>query len=62
MNRAFTLIELMIVVAMIIIVATIAVQNFTGNKTVNDNGIIAPTTSPHQPPSKPIRDSGKIER
>jgi prepilin-type N-terminal cleavage/methylation domain-containing protein len=64
-RRGFTLIELMIVVAMILIVAAIVVQNVSGNKTVNDNGTIAPDV-PHQTgpanPLKPIRDSGKIEK
>lgn len=67
MRHGFTLIELMIVVAMIIIVATIVVQNVSGNKTVNDNGTIAPPEQPHLTgpanPLKPvIRDSGKIEK
>lgn len=65
MRRAFTLIELMVVVAMILIVAAIVIENVRGNKTVTDNGVITPEykhqTGPANP-LKPIRDSGKIER
>lgn len=58
MRRGFTLIELLICIAIIVIIATIVIENVKGNKTVNDNGTIAPTEQPH---SKPIKDSGKIQ-
>jgi prepilin-type N-terminal cleavage/methylation domain-containing protein len=69
MRRAFTLIELIVVVAIISILLSMVVQGIqwlrSQRGTVNDNGTISMPNIPDYPtlPHKPaVKDSGKVER
>ena len=60
MRSAFTLIELIIVIAIIVIIASIAIPKImeSTTKSVQDNGVITPE---RMLPVKPvIKDGGKI--
>lgn len=74
MRKAFTLIELMIVISIVAIIAAIAIPNLMeSRKSVNDSGYVTPSRTVNEdrlrtdepskniPADRVIKDGGKME-